>query len=317
MFHVNLSQLSNRRALNCVCTPLFLASSGMRLLLWKHYKHVLVVAMMKMLMSKAVWMLETAGEGERQLLRKQSAEAAEAADQVTGVQQGLTKGFENLGANLMEGLTGAIRKPLDGAASGGLVGFLQGMGAGAVGVVSKPILAVTQFGQILGDALDVNLLRIRPPRASYFDRVLRVYLLSDALACEALKDEEVALRARGQHRSADACRRMYRNFVCFCKASTSTGTTGGIALQGVVVADERIMVVGPGLSDLQQQMTLKEVKSAFLAPSPGDRPGTGLSLKVTSRFNNTLCADCVGDDEGEGQRLLQCILACSKQPNVS
>ena len=320
--HVKLLRLSSSYSLAfalffflCALAPIACRASGMRLLLWKHYKHVLVVAMMKMLMSKAVWMLETAGEGDRQLLRKQSEEAAEAADQVSGVHEGLKKGFENLGENLMEGLTGAIRKPLDGAASGGLIGFLQGVGAGAVGVVSKPILGVTQFGQILGDALDANLLRLRPPRAVYFDRVLRVYLTADALAVEALRDEEVGLRGRGQHRSADACRRMYRNFVCFCKANTSSGTTtGGIALQGVLVADQRIMVIGPGLSDLQQQMALKEVKTAVLAPLPGDGQVTDFSLKVTSRLNSTLCADYVGDDEGERQRLLQSILAYSQPP---
>ena len=274
------------------------SGGGVRGVLWKHYKHILLGAMMRMLVSHAVWMLDNVGESQKHLLRKQSEDAKEASEQVDGLGQGLQKGFENFGDNLLEGLTGAITKPLDGASSGGLVGFFQGVGAGALGMVSKPILAVAEFGQILGDALDTDVQRIRRPRAVYYDRILRKYTSSHALAMNHLKQEEAALRQHGKQRLADAVRRNRRGFVCFCTAG------GGGQEGGVLVADGKIMVVGTELSEVIQQVAFKDVRLARVTPAPH------FVLEVVTVSNTTLSVSAAACDESERSDLIECILAC-------
>ena len=90
------------------------------------------------------------------------------------VLDGLMKGGVGLGRGVVEGLTGIISAPIEGAQREGGVGFLKGMGKGLAGAIVKPAAGVfdlasglTQgiantFEFIEGESADGE--RVRPPR---------------------------------------------------------------------------------------------------------------------------------------------------------
>ena len=230
---------------------------GIRGLVWNHYHHVLMGAVIRVLVTNAIYLLDNVGKSDQQVLRKHSVDAQEASEVVKGFGQGLQKGLQNLGGNFLEGLAGAFEKPMQGARSGGLFGFIKGVGEGAVVAVSKPVVGVAQFGKIVGDALDTDERRVRVPRAVYAHRRLCNYNTSHAFALFKLNEEESTLRKAERHRDADNVRRMRRNFVTFCKTfaekgkeDLQVGKSQAVSQQAVLIADSRIMVVGPALSQV-------------------------------------------------------------------
>jgi len=296
------------------------SSGGVKSLMWKHYKHVLFAAVARMLVSNAVWMLENFGDSQSQQLRKQNEDAREASEQINGIGQGLKRGFDNFGGNLLEGLTGVISKPLDGARDNGFLGFFQGVGAGAIGVVSKPFVAVAEFGQIVVDALDTDERRIRLPRAVYGDRLLRRYVYSHALALSVLKDEEAVLRREGKQRLADRIRKMRRSFVSFVPTDSRGGADGGLSSgghgrhgggkcvgNGVLVADGKILLVGPSPSEVQQEVALKAVRHVSLEHDTHQR----LCLRIVTTSNSTLRYEmCVDPICFSGRSVCACVHVC-------
>merc|ERR1719350_784615 len=56
--------------------------------------------------------------------------------------QHLVAGLKGLGFGVLGGLTSVITEPIEGAASSGVPGFLTGLGWGAVGVVTKPVIGI-------------------------------------------------------------------------------------------------------------------------------------------------------------------------------
>ena len=123
------------------------------------------------------------------------------------------------------------------------------------------MVGVAQFGKIVGDALDTDERRVRVPRAVYAHRRLCNYNAAHACAlelqCIKLNEEESTLRKAERHRDADNVRRMRRNFVTFCKTfaekgkeDLQVGKSQAVSQQAVLIADSRIMVVGPALSQV-------------------------------------------------------------------
>jgi hypothetical protein len=292
---------------------------GVQGLLWKHYKHVIISTLTRMLVSHAMWMLENAGEGQNQLLRKQTEEAKAASEQASGLGEGLEKGFKNLGDSLAEGLVGVITKPLDGASSGGLIGFYKGMSTGLIGAFAKPLAAVADFNTVVGDALDSHIRRARIPRAVYSDRMLRGYLYSHAVAHDSLKGEETALHKSGKHREAERLRRMRRSFVAYYDAQGESGVKarhGSLACQsdkcqgdkceGLLLANGLLMVVGPRIGQVQQQVAFNDIRTAVYMHNPP------FTLEITTKSNTNLkfSASALGDRERD--ELLHFILACAK-----
>ena len=61
------------------------------------------------------------------------------------VGEGALDGVIALGGGLLEGITGIVTKPFEGAQQEGTGGFFKGIGIGLVGVVAKPVTGVLDF----------------------------------------------------------------------------------------------------------------------------------------------------------------------------
>ncbi|XP_065179589.1 intermembrane lipid transfer protein VPS13C-like [Sycon ciliatum] len=58
---------------------------------------------------------------------------------------GLVQGGKSLGWGLFDGITGIVRKPVEGALAEGAEGFFKGVGKGLIGVVARPVGGVIDF----------------------------------------------------------------------------------------------------------------------------------------------------------------------------
>jgi len=85
--------------------------------------------------------------------------------------EGLFMGVKGLGMGIFDGVTGIVRKPVEGAIHGGASGFAKGMVQGVVGAAIKPITGAMDFATRTTEGVKntTNLFletpRVRPPRA--------------------------------------------------------------------------------------------------------------------------------------------------------
>jgi len=116
------------------------------------------------------------------------------------VVQGLVTGSAGLGRGVMEGLTGLISAPIEGAQSEGVTGFIKGVGKGVVGAVVKPTAGMFDLAtrtaegiantfdfleEARGDPSETD--RVRPPRMMHGpEHALRAYSKSEAIAQRVL-----------------------------------------------------------------------------------------------------------------------------------
>lgn len=129
------------------------------------------------------------------------------------IQAGLTTGTEMLARGVFRGLTGVIRKPLEGAQKEGALGFVKGVGKGLVGAVTQPIagglaaagraaegLAVGVDGMktSLGVNSSAPQLRVREARAQHADGVLRSFDEKSSRAQHALRTAQRGKLGAGQ-----------------------------------------------------------------------------------------------------------------------
>jgi len=102
------------------------------------------------------------------------------------VGDGLVMGVQGLGLGLFDGVTGIVRKPIEGALHGGAAGFAKGMVQGMVGVAVKPVAGVMDLASKTTEGIKntTNLFkgkrRVRPPRAFAKGRVLIEYNLDES-----------------------------------------------------------------------------------------------------------------------------------------
>lgn len=61
------------------------------------------------------------------------------------VGEGLLSGFQALGSGIIEGASGVLTKPIEGAMNDGVSGFFTGVGKGIIGVPVKPVAALFDF----------------------------------------------------------------------------------------------------------------------------------------------------------------------------
>ncbi|XP_005111747.3 vacuolar protein sorting-associated protein 13A [Aplysia californica] len=59
--------------------------------------------------------------------------------------EGFARGGKGLVMGVFDGVTGIVRKPVEGAKQDGVAGFFKGMGKGLVGVVTRPTSGVVDF----------------------------------------------------------------------------------------------------------------------------------------------------------------------------
>eukprot|EP00919_Chromeraceae_sp_WS-2016_P044069 GHVR01105069.1.p1 GENE.GHVR01105069.1~~GHVR01105069.1.p1 ORF type:complete len:610 (+),score=186.22 GHVR01105069.1:1523-3352(+) len=101
--------------------------------------------------------------------------------------EGLQKGAVSISRGVIDGFTGVLLQPYDGAQQDGVEGFVKGVYRGLVGAVVKPIAGILDFTKLTATGLQstadprVEVCRRRPPRLLYgTERVLRPFHLTDA-----------------------------------------------------------------------------------------------------------------------------------------
>ncbi|CAH1251543.1 VPS13A [Branchiostoma lanceolatum] len=124
--------------------------------------------------------------------------------QPQSVQEGLARGGKGLLMGFVEGVTGVVTKPVEGAKKEGVGGFFKGMGKGLVGVVARPTGGVIDFASstfnTVKRAAEVGeeVQRLRPPRLIYEDGIIRPYAMREAWGNQVLQDA-----AKGKYAATD------------------------------------------------------------------------------------------------------------------
>ncbi|XP_064596162.1 intermembrane lipid transfer protein VPS13C-like isoform X2 [Liolophura sinensis] len=122
----------------------------------------------------------------RQQLNKRPANARE----------GFARGGKGLIMGVFDGVTGIVRKPMEGAKQEGVGGFFKGMGKGLVGVVTRPTSGVIDFASTSLDGikrivdLSDEIRRLRPPRRFHKDLIIRPYIHTEAEGYAILQETE-------------------------------------------------------------------------------------------------------------------------------
>ncbi|XP_056003796.1 intermembrane lipid transfer protein VPS13A-like isoform X2 [Ostrea edulis] len=110
--------------------------------------------------------------------------------------EGFARGGKGLVMGVFDGVTGIVRKPIEGAQKEGVEGFFKGIGKGLVGVVTRPTSGVIDFASSSFEGIkriaemsdDVG--RLRPPRRFHADKVVRPYNIVEASGYAILQETE-------------------------------------------------------------------------------------------------------------------------------
>jgi vacuolar protein sorting-associated protein 13A/C len=62
-----------------------------------------------------------------------------------GFTEGMARGADTLRQGIVEGVTGVLTKPIEGARQGGVGGFAKGLGKGLLGAVLRPVSGAVDF----------------------------------------------------------------------------------------------------------------------------------------------------------------------------
>uniref|UniRef100_K1QCU7 Vacuolar protein sorting-associated protein 13C n=1 Tax=Magallana gigas TaxID=29159 RepID=K1QCU7_MAGGI len=114
--------------------------------------------------------------------------------------EGFARGGKGLVMGVFDGVTGIVRKPIEGAQKEGVEGFFKGIGKGLVGVVTRPTSGVIDFASSSFEGIkriaelsdDVG--RLRPPRRFHSDKIIRPYSLVEASGYAILQETEKGKR---------------------------------------------------------------------------------------------------------------------------
>jgi hypothetical protein len=82
-------------------------------------------------------------------------------ERVGNVGQGIAKGALTFGGGLLKGVTGIVADPLAGAKSGGVFGFVTGVGRGLVGVPGQIIGGALSAASQVTEGLDASVSKVR------------------------------------------------------------------------------------------------------------------------------------------------------------
>lgn len=121
------------------------------------------------------------------------------------VREGLARGGKGLVMGVFDGVTGIVRKPIEGAKNEGVGGFFKGVGKGLVGVVTRPTSGVIDFASSSLEGIkritdfSEEIHRIRPPRRFHGDRVIRPYNKQEAEGYAILSETEKGKFATTDH----------------------------------------------------------------------------------------------------------------------
>ncbi|XP_052264161.1 intermembrane lipid transfer protein VPS13A-like [Dreissena polymorpha] len=112
------------------------------------------------------------------------------------VGEGFARGGKGLVMGVFDGVTGIVRKPIEGAKKEGVEGFFKGVGKGLVGVVTRPTSGVIDFAsssfegikRIADNVGEIH--RLRAPRRFHKDGIIRPYNRQEAEGCAVLMEAE-------------------------------------------------------------------------------------------------------------------------------
>ncbi|GAB1605843.1 Hypothetical predicted protein [Argonauta hians] len=112
------------------------------------------------------------------------------------VREGFARGGKGLVMGVVDGVTGIVRKPIEGAQKEGVEGFFKGIGKGLVGAVTRPTSGVIDFASSSLDSIrriaemSDEIHRLRPPRRFHNDLILRPYNYQEAEGYAILHETE-------------------------------------------------------------------------------------------------------------------------------
>ncbi|GMT29125.1 hypothetical protein PFISCL1PPCAC_20422 [Pristionchus fissidentatus] len=125
--------------------------------------------------------------------------------------EGMARGMKGLGMGIVDGVTGVVTKPIDGARQGGAGGFVKGLGKGLVGVVARPVSGAVDFASSTLHTVktvagtDRSTDPLRAPRLIRSDGIVRPYSGSEAIGHKIFKDtDRGAVKEAGDHFIAHA-----------------------------------------------------------------------------------------------------------------
>ncbi|XP_055872705.1 intermembrane lipid transfer protein VPS13C-like isoform X9 [Biomphalaria glabrata] len=177
----------------------------------------------------------------REQLNKRPATASE----------GFARGGKGLVMGVFDGVTGIVRKPVEGAKQEGVTGFFKGVGKGLVGVVTRPTSGVVDFASStlegvrrITDFTD-EIHRLRPARRFNKDGIVRPYILEEAEGFNLLRETD-----KGQYVDTD-------EYVAHFKVKEDGKTV-------FIVTDKRILLAKRGelfgTWDSEWMFTYQELK---------------------------------------------------------
>lgn len=117
------------------------------------------------------------------------------------VREGFARGGKGLVMGVVDGVTGIVRKPIEGAQKEGVEGFFKGIGKGLVGVVTRPTSGVIDFASSSLDSIrriaemSDEIRRLRPPRRFHNDLIIRPYNHQEAEGYAILQETEKGIYA--------------------------------------------------------------------------------------------------------------------------
>ncbi|XP_036365427.1 vacuolar protein sorting-associated protein 13A [Octopus sinensis] len=117
------------------------------------------------------------------------------------VREGFARGGKGLVMGVVDGVTGIVRKPIEGAQKEGVEGFFKGIGKGLVGAVTRPTSGVIDFASSSLDSIrriaemSDEIRRLRPPRRFHNDLIIRPYNHLEAEGYAILQETEKGIYA--------------------------------------------------------------------------------------------------------------------------
>jgi len=112
------------------------------------------------------------------------------------LREGLARGGKGLVMGVVDGFTGVVLKPVEGAKQEGVGGFFKGVGKGLVGVFTRPASGVVDFASSSFDGIrrvaemSDEVQRLRPARFLHVDGVVRPFAVREAEGNQILQDVE-------------------------------------------------------------------------------------------------------------------------------
>uniref|UniRef100_A0A158R6A3 VPS13 domain-containing protein n=1 Tax=Syphacia muris TaxID=451379 RepID=A0A158R6A3_9BILA len=117
----------------------------------------------------------------------------------------MARGFKNVGSGVVEGLLGVVKKPIQGARTGGVGGFAKGLGKGLVGVVVRPVSGVVDCASSSLNSVKTiasgerGIKPLRPPRVILPDSIVRPYSQRSAIGAKVFRDINHGELAESDH----------------------------------------------------------------------------------------------------------------------